>query len=81
MIYNVPSATSKGTIQSTSARAFPGRSSRAAIGSPARRSEGRVALGCSAGEVLTVVHRATNSSVRRRRETSTVEYTSIQGTV
>lgn len=39
-----------------------------------------LAVGCRAGEVLTVVHRATNSSVRRRW-TSMVEYASIQGKV
>ena len=37
-------------------------------------------VGCGAGEMLTVVHRATNSSVRRRG-TSMVEYASIQGKV
>ncbi len=41
---------------------------------------GGLMVGCGAGEVLTVVHRATNSSVRRRG-TSMVEYASIQGKV
>ena len=40
----------------------------------------RLVVGCRAAEVLTVVHRATNSSVHRR-ETSMVEYASIQGKV
>lgn len=80
IIYNLLSAREKGTIQSTSDRVPRGHFSWAPIGSLVRRSEERLALGCSAGEVLTVVHRATNSSVRRR-ETSMLEYTSIQGTV
>lgn len=41
---------------------------------------GGLMVGCRAGEMLTVVHRATNSSVRRLG-TSMVEYASIQGKV